>query len=286
MAIDNESKKTEAAPEDDGFMLLEKAKAGEILTVRDDQAEYSLLFDAARLCRSNGGRFRLVDSNAFESSKMEWLAQAGADIYTSEDVGRPAADLQGIALAGRKGKAVVASLILGKAEDPMEEVGTTELEPTHSLAGPIFCGLRIHIRSGEGSDVPSFSRLISLASNHQSSGSNMVAYHRGPLCGDLVNLGENGAWIHMTEESLQELDNTILLRDVVKASQKAGANGIFHIGNAVDVALFRDLQSMGAVLTFQTPHFDYRSPYREYEDWAKDLSLDYRAFYLYPAFFP
>lgn len=278
----DESRTSEVVSEENGFALLEQAGAGKTLTVRDDQMDYPWLLDAARLCRKKGGRFRLVDSGSLESARMEWLAEAGADIYTSDEVGRKDAEVQSIALAGRRGGVVVAGYVHG----PITAPGEQDRDGLLPLANLILSGLRVHVSSGDLKDGHDIPLLISLAGSHLSAGSRLVTYHRGPLSEELVRLGESGTWIHMTDKSLEGLENTVLLRDVVKSAQKTGANGIFHIEKTVDEALFRELQSMGAVLIFRSPHFDFRSPCRKYEDRATDLNLDHRAYYLYPAFFP
>lgn len=286
MVKNKETQDKEIPSDDMGRILLEEAGAGKTLTVRDDQAEYTWLLDAARLCRKKGGRFRLVDSGLLEPARMEWLAEAGADIYTSDDVDRTEADLQSIALAGRKGGGMVAGFFHDPIRQPGREEEKSGPEDFLPLENLILSGLTVFLSSGGNETGWETSLLVRLARSHSTAGSHLVVYHRGPISRDLVGLAESGSWIHMTEGSLEGLENTILLRDVVNAAQKSGANGVFHFSKTVEESLFSELQSLGAVLIFQTPHFDFRSPYRQYEDWAADLRLDHRAYYLFPAFFP
>ena len=269
-------------PTQEGFSLLEKAAGGKTLTVRDDQMEFPWLLDSIRLCRKNGGRFRLIDSGKLEGVRLEWLVQGGADVYTSDEVDRPFDELQSIAVTAQRAGNMAALLISGSpgtfagAEEGSGEDGYFKLQ---NLA---LSGVTVFI-SGSDKEI---GRLTGLAACHQTQGRHLVFYHKGALTEDLFSLGESGAWIHMKGESLEGLESTLLTGGVVKASQKSGANCVFHFMKRADTALLSDLRSLGARFIFHTPHFDFRSPHREFEDWAKDQPLDHRAYYLYPAFFP
>lgn len=286
MDKDMDSKPAESTDGSAGFFLLDEAAAGKTLTVRDDQADFSWLLDAVRLCRKKGGRFRLVDSGAYETARMEWLAEAGADVYTSDDTGRTGEALQSIALAGRKSRSVTALFLNGPEPGSENEVSGGEPASSIPLQNLILSGLTLHLSTLGSRGLRDFDSLVRLALSHRTNGNHMVCYHPGALSEDLVRLADSGAWIHLTEKSLEELTDFILLRDVVKTSKKAGANCFFHFEKTVEASILRELRAAGAILFFQTPHSDFRSPVREFEDWAEDLNLDHRAYYLYPSFFP
>ena len=61
--------------------LLYRAGGGRTAVVRDDQASFEDIRASARLARSQGGRFSLVDTGKNETAELEWLCEAGADLF-------------------------------------------------------------------------------------------------------------------------------------------------------------------------------------------------------------
>jgi hypothetical protein len=217
---------------------------------------------------------------------MEWLAEAGADVYTSDEAGRADDALQSIALAARKSRSVTAFFLNGPETGVESEATGGEPAFFIPLQNLILSGLTFHLSSRTNQGARDFKALAKLALSHRTIGNHMVCYHPGTLNEDLIRLADSGAWIHLTEKCLEELEDLILLRDLVETSKKAGANSFFHFKKTVEAPILKELRAAGAVLIFQTPHSDFRSPSREFEDWAMNLKLDHRAYYLYPAFFP
>ena len=92
------------------FELLARAKKGQDLIVRDDQFEYNSILDAAKSCREQGHRLSLVDSGKLTAYELEWLGEAGADLYTSDRTRSDEREITLVNQACRKGGAVVAYL--------------------------------------------------------------------------------------------------------------------------------------------------------------------------------
>jgi hypothetical protein len=102
------------------YELLSRAGKGTDITVRDDQYEFPWLLDSVKLCRKKGARFRLVDSGKLDRFQLEWLAGAGADLYTSDEARAEASDLEHVNRACQKGGAFVAYFHYGPLESEEE----------------------------------------------------------------------------------------------------------------------------------------------------------------------
>lgn len=253
------------------------ADAGGVI-VRDDQFDVPALLDAAKACRRSGGRLKLVDSGKLTASELEWLGEAGADLYTS-DLARPR--LRELILmnnAAKNGGATAACFHHG----PFEAAGEERSLSFESLKEMGRSGIRLYLSSAR--IRREFAALEELAYACASGGTGLVYYHHGPLDPALMGLARLGSWIHVAGAALQKEDEAVFLCDLAKAAQDGRGNIVLHVENPLPLAWISDIFSAGAVVLFQTPPSDYRSPQKPFELRAARQFPDPRSFYLYPAF--
>jgi len=98
------------------YELLSLADKGKNITVRDDQHDFSSLLDSVKLCRRRYSRFRLIDSGKLDFFQLEWLGQAGADIYSSDKARSDAFELEFVNRACREGNAFASYFFHGLLE--------------------------------------------------------------------------------------------------------------------------------------------------------------------------
>lgn len=261
------------------YRLLSQAKAGRDITTRDDQYEFSALMDSAKVCRQSGSRFRLIDSGILDRSHLEWLAGAGADLYFTDTVSRSAHDLEMIGLAAQKSRSLLAYLIMGNLRDEGEASGLSFPE----LANLAKRGLFLHISSRNRKR--DFSLLSQLACACRSGGSWLVYYHHGPLSPSLGEIARNGAWIHLSDKSLQEPADTDLLLDLAALARSSGSGVVFHMERELEEAVLYELVNSGVFVLFKSSHVDFKYPVKSLEQEARKRKLDFRTFYLFPTFF-
>jgi hypothetical protein len=255
------------------FSLLKKKQN---ITVRDDQYDFSTLLDAVRQFRDRRYRFRVIDTGRFDPFELEWISGNGADLYTSDETRSNVHDLELISAASRKGNAFVSYLIKAKWDIGGEE------DPTFSdLMNAGRCGAYLHLTNRQQPrDILQVARL---AYNCTQSGSWLIYYHHGPLEKSLLELGSNGAWIHMTDQSLEGEESQAVIRDIVLSARSAGSNLVLHWDNGNNFSLLEDIVKAGAVVLFKSPLFDYKSPLKVLEKGIRRKRLDFRAYYLHPS---
>lgn len=258
------------------FSLLKKKQN---ITVRDDQYDFSMLFDAVRQFRDRRYRFRVIDTGRFDPFELEWISGHGADLYTSDETRSNVHDLELISAASRKGNAFVSYLINGKWD-----VGGEDDQTFSDLINVGRCGAYLHLTNRQQPrDILQVARL---AYNCTQSGSWLVYYHHGPLEKSLLELGSNGAWIHMTDQSLEGEESQAMIRDIVLSARSAGSNLVLHWDNGNNFSLLDDIVKAGAVVLFKSPLFDYKSPLKVLEKGIRRKRLDFRAYYLHPSVLP
>ncbi|MBS3818899.1 hypothetical protein KGY73_05285 [bacterium] len=275
-----ESKEKKEQSKNSTFELLSWAQQGQEVTVRDDQYEFLQLLDGIQLCRQKGGRFRLIDSGNLDSFSLEWLGKVGADVYTSSSARKNLQELTFINKGCQKGKALLGFFhqLEGKEEPKEEGWSWADLM---NLGGE---GVYIYLVSGK--EESDFSSIISLAGECQRGGSWLVYYHHGSVDSQLVNLAENGAWIHVSDQIIQEDNDYRVLLDTVKSAQSAGAGVVFHMEKGLEFSKLLDLSKAGASIMLKPSLMDLRYPFEKIADKARKKKLDYRAYYLYSHFFP
>ena len=262
------------------YELLSRAGKGGDITVRDDQYDFPCLLDSVKICRKKGFRFRLIESGKLSLSQLEWLAEAGADLYTSDEARSDFLEMELMKKACRKGGAIFAYFFHG----PFESEGKSGSVSFSDLQEMGRIGIYLHCTNRERErDV---SRLAELAYACRKGGSWLVYYHHGLLDSSLEEPGRNGAWIHISEQSLRESEDTALVLDRVKSALSAGSKLVLHLEKGLDFSLLRGVIRAGVFVLFKSDLFDYRSPFRALEKEARQKKLDFRAYYLYPTFLP
>ncbi len=260
------------------FSLLKKKQN---ITVRDDQYDFSTLLDAVRQFRDRRYRFRLIDTGRLDPFELEWIIGHGADLYTSDVTRAHVRELELITAASKKGNAFVSYLINKKWEG---EDGAGNGQTFSDLMNMGRCGTYLHLTNRQQTrDIPQVARL---AYNCTQGGSWLVYYHHGPLERSLLELGRNGSWIHITDQSLGDQESQAMIRDIVLSARYAGSNVVLHWDGGENFALLDDIVKAGAVVLFKSPLFDYKSPMRVLEKGIRRKRLDFRAYYLYPSVLP
>jgi hypothetical protein len=260
------------------YELFSSAERDEDITVRDDQFEFSVLFDAVRMFRHRKPRFRLVDTGRLDPVKLEWLAGNGADVYTSDEARSKAQELEIINSAAKKGKTLMAYFLHGSLQP---EEGETELSFSDLLnAGR--SGVYFYISNkNEERDI---GQLGQLAYECSKGGSWLVYYHYGPLSVSMMGLCQCGSWIHVSDRSFEQEKDPSLVRDLVLSARSAGSNIVLHWDKGATFSVLDEVVKAGAIIRFKSTLFDYRSPFKDLERQARKRDLDFRAYYLYPTF--
>jgi hypothetical protein len=262
------------------YDLLSRADQGLEITVRDDQNDFTVFLDAARTARKSGGRLRLIDTGKFSPFELEWLAEASADLYTSDEVRPNRFELGLLSKAGARGKALIAyfqhgNLTGGPAESPTSAVFLAE-------AGRD--GVDIHLSNRER--PRDLAVLAEVAHSCREAGSRLVYYHHGSLDSGLGALVRSGGWVHLSDLTSPMADETALLADFSTEAAASGSGLVIHLEKALAAESVRDLLKAGAFVIFKTPPADRRSPLRALERQARKRAPDRRAYYLYLDFLP
>ena len=262
------------------YELLSWARKGEDITVRDDQYDFPCLLDSVKLCRQRGFRFRLVDSGKLDYIQLEWLAKAGADIYTSDNARTDFSELEIVNRACRRGGAIIAYFHHGSLESDEESrsISFSDLKDMGRI------GIYLHLTNRERKR--DLSQLNELAYACRKGGSWLVYYLHGSLESSLEELGRNGVWIHISDQSLQELEDPTFVINKVKSVISAGAKLVLHLEKGLDFSLLCKIAKTGTFILFKFSIFDYKSPFRILEKKARKRKLDFRAYYLYTTFLP
>ncbi len=263
------------------FGLLDEAAQGGDLTVRDDQNEFIELLDAAKVCRRKGSRFRLLDTGRFSLYELEWLGEAGADIYTSDEARPDKVQVDFLTKACAKGDAIVAYFHYGEITGEAEGSGKDSLEFLKDVGRS---GAHIHMTNRDlEREIPG---LCELAHACERAGTRLVYYHLGAPSEELVSLAMSRAWIHLSDQNLEPDEQSLLPVDLAREAAAAGGGLILHIERGLQVSFLREILKAGAYLLVKTPPSDYRSPSRTLERRAAKRVPDFRAYYLYDSFMP
>ena len=258
-------------------LLASAGMKGGALTVRDDLYDETLLLDAARLCRRGGRRFRLVDSGRWDRFRLEWLLEAGADLYTSDEFRTDLEELEWLLKAAGKGRSILAYFVHG----PVPEGGADG----ESAPKPLFqlgrSGAYLHVSNREQKRGPDV--LLSLAEECEAGGSHLVAYHHGPFGPEMAELAGANLWLHLDERSLAESDARELFLDVLNSKGSRAHFVLFSEGKS-EALWLKEVLAAGVYVRFHRKQFDYRSPYRPLEKAASRKKLPHTAYFLYPTF--
>ncbi len=262
------------------FESLPSIRSGEDVTIRDDLYKFPALLDTVKAAKKKGVRFRLIDTGEFDPFQIEWLAEAGADIYSSDEARTDLQELELVSRACKKGGASCAYFLHGSlgAED---EAGKASFLDPQNLGR---AGIYVHVTNRQRKrDI---AQLNELAFACRTGGSWLVYYHHGPLELSLEELAGSGAWIHTSERIFQEVEDPALILDKLKAAISAGLRCVLHVEKGLDISLLQDVLNARTWILFKSSLFDRKSPMRALEKKARRRKLDYRAYYLYPNILP
>ncbi|MFZ2054975.1 MAG: hypothetical protein WAU81_12380 [Candidatus Aminicenantales bacterium] len=260
--------------------LLGRAEQGLEITTRDDQDEFTAFLDVTKTSRRKGGRLRLVDTGKFSVFELEWLAEAGADIYTSDEARPNITELDLLAQACAKGDAIIAYFHWGTLSE-----GGTDVPSSWAFLKEIGrSGIDLHLSSRE--KPRDFVELAGLAEACRRAGTRVVYYHHGPFESGLGALARAGGWIHLSAERLDDKAGTALLEETIRAASAARSGIVIHLERGWPVETLRNLLRSGAFLLFKTPPEDRRSRIRAVEERARKKRLDRRSYYLHTTFLP
>lgn len=279
--MENENKNNRNADaQERSLELLSSAKNEEGLTIRDDLYDFSFILDTVKVVRRRGVRFRLIDTGQLDRFQLEWLAEAGADLYTSDEARKDCLELELVNKACRKGRAICAYFHRG----PLDVEEESEVISYSSLQDLGRDGIYIHLtnRQNERDSL----QLNELAFACKRGGSWLVYYHFGSLEFSLEELARNGAWLHTSEQIFKDVEDKSLVVDNLKSAISEGLRFVLHVEKGLDISLLNDLMSARAFILFKSSLFDHKSPFRALEKKAKQRKLDFRAYYLYPNILP
>ena len=277
--MENEEVKNE--PEQDGLQSsIEKISGKMDLTFRDDQHDYDWILDILNRGKPRGIRFRLVDSGIFEGHQLEKIVGMGADLYTTDHARNDILELEFVLKASKYGGTIVAFFLQN------EIVHEKELDfiPLSSLAYLGRQGLFVHVSNRERDR--NFADLSQIAVQCRKGSSRLIYYHHGRLTPEFVGLANEGAWIHLSNKSIQSEEDLFLFLDMTEAARMSGANCVLYVEKKMSFSFLHQAVKSPAVVLFKTAPADFKSPLRPLVDEAKRKHLDYRAFYLYSTFLP
>ena len=260
------------------FELASLLKKKQNITVRDDQYDFFTLLDAVRQFRDRRYRFRLIDTGRFDPFELEWITAHGADFYTTDQARPRFHNVEIINASAKKGDAIVATLINGTWDEGENGLAFSDLVNVGRYGVFLHLTNRQHPRD--------IQQVAHLAHNCVQGGSWLVYTHHGDLERSLVELGRNGAWIHMTDKSLDGAESQAMIRDVILSARSAGSNVVLHWDSGENYALLDEIVGAGAIVLFKSPLFDYRSPLKKLEKGIRKKRLDFRTYYLYPSVLP
>jgi hypothetical protein len=244
------------------------------IVIRDDQMDFAALLDLVKERRRNHRRLGLIDSGAFDPFQMEWLGEAGADIYTSNRARQSLNEFVLIGRAATKGDAVTAYFHHG----PFLSEEKEKTVPFSALKEMGRSGIDIHLSNKHGAHE--WEKLEELADACAAGASRLVIYHHGPLGPEIESLARRGAWIHVSDASLRNDGDVVLLTDCLAAARVRGVQLIFHLEHSLPLAWLEDIFAAGAFVLFKIPPTDYRSWLRPFEQASKKRRPDFRATYI------
>jgi len=254
--------------------LLATARSGYGVTARDDLCDFTLLSDAVAWARRQGLRFRLVDSGHLKRAQLEWLLEAGADFFTTDEFGRDLSELEGLLQALRRGKARMAF----HAQDGIFQ-SNEEQESSLDLLGLGRSGAYIYITNRI--QAPELDFLERLARECEAGGSHLVLYIHGGFSPQWLDLFQCRMWFHMDENSFVESEARAFFRDALRSS-RVRSRFVLLTQGVSDALWLKESREAGVYLRFQKKQFDYRSPYKPLELASLRKRLPVTSYYLYP----
>ena len=269
-----------SAAEEKIYDLLSRAAHGLEVTARDDQNDFTFFLDAARTARRSGGRLRLIDTGRFSVFELEWLAEAGADLYTSDEARASRSELGLLSKSCARGDALIAYFHHADLSGDSAEAPTSPV----FLAEAGRDGVDIHLSNRER--PRDLAVLSEIAYACRGAGSRLVYYHHGPLDSGLGDLARTGGWAHLSDLASPLADGRAFLLDFSAEAAASGSGLVIHLEKGLAAETVREFLRAGAFVIFKTPPADRRSSFRALERQARKRTPDRRAYYLYLDFVP
>jgi len=261
-----------------GYKLLSLVEEGRDVTVRDDLYDFLWVLDAVKLCRKKGFRFRLIDSGRLDCLQLERLAGEGIDFYTSDEVKRSVQDLTVIKKSLRRRKNFIAFFCNGDLKTEKE----TDFLSYSDYLELARNGIYLYLTNREKErDFSGFSELARQCKKHRSW---LVYYHHGPLDPSIMELSKSGAWIHLSDESINEAKDLDIVLNIIKSARSSRANLVLYLEKGLELSYLKDIHKAGAFVLFKSPLFENDSPFKPLAEKAGKRKLDVRAYYLYSKF--
>jgi len=256
------------------YELLDRIRLGRDFAVRDDQLDFSLFLDAARIARVKRIRLTLLDTGRFGFVELEWLLAEGVRLCTSDEARPRPEELLRLLGAARRGRVRAAYLQRGRLPAVRAE-GTMSVPDLQELGQ---AGLDVHVSNlDEPRDLAALAEVVPFV---REGGGFFVYYHHGRVEDGLVALAACGAWSHLVDRLLDEAADGETLLAWARAAKGGGAGAVLHVERGLTLETLQRLQAAGAYLIFKTPPSDRLSRLRPLEAAASRRKLPPRAFYL------
>jgi len=256
------------------YELVDRIRLGRDFSVRDDQFDFSLLLDAARMARAKHLRLTLLDTGRFGFIELEWLMSEGVRLCTSDEARPRPAELLRLLEAGRRGRVRAAYLQRGPLLAAPAD-GAMSISDLQELGR---AGLDVHVSDlDEPRDLAALGEIVRFV---RAGGGLFVFYRHGRPDETLVALAGQGGWSHLTDRTVDEAADLETLLAWAHAAKSAKAGAVLHLERGLTLETLQTLQTAGAYLIFKTPPSDRSSRFRPLEAVARRRRLPSRAFYL------
>jgi len=262
------------------YELLDRVRLGRDILIRDDQFEREALFDAALAARARRVRMSVLDTGRFDPTELERLIGEKVRICTSDEARPREAELERLLAACRKAGSVLSCFQHGPLESE-PAVPTLSLPALKVLAAS---GMDTHISNRSAARDPNV--VAELAEAARKGRAFLAYYHHGPLSADMSGAASGGAWLHVSDRSLEVAGAADLGLEILRAARDAGSRLVLYVEQGLPLPVLESLFNAGAALLFLTAPSDRRSLQRPLEEKARKRGLPFRASYLSPTFLP
>jgi len=253
---------------------------GRDFAVRDDQFDFSILLDAARMARAKGLTLTLLDTGRFGFVELEWLVTEGVRLCTSDEARPRPEEILRLLEAGRRGRVRATYLQRGPLLDA-PAAGAMSVPDLQELGRE---GLDVHISDlDEPRNLEALGEIVPFV---RAGRGFFVFYRHGRPDEALVTLARRGGWSHLTDRPLDIGGDEEMLLAWARAAKAGGAGAVLHVERGLPLETLQALQASGVYLLFKTPPSDRLSRFRPLEAAARRRKLPRRAFYLDTSLLP
>jgi hypothetical protein len=262
------------------YELLDRVRRGRDVVIRDDQFDREALFDAARAARARRVRISVLDTGRFDPPELERLIRERVRICTSDEARPREAELDWLLVACRKAGAVLSYFQHG----PLETEPTVQTLPLPALRALARSGMDIHISNLNAPRDPTV--VTDIAEAARKGRAFLAYYHHGPLAAELTGAASQGAWVHVSDRSLDVAGGADFGLEIACAAREAGSRLVLYIERGLPLSVLDSLFNAGAAFLFLSAPCERGSRQWPLEEKARKRSLPFRASYLSPAFLP